>query len=83
MGMGTGDIDVTLENCVTAGGNRIYFKWDGGAGIGNGTNNDINTCATTHPDDASMYKVLNVASNAGNYSIDVYVGRFTGNILVD
>ena len=81
-GEGTGDVDITLENCVSTGGNRIYFKWDGSTGIGDGTTNDINTCATTHPDDASMVKVLNVASNDGNYSMDVYVGRFTGNILV-
>ena len=78
MGIGTGDISITLEPCVIAGGNRVFFKWDGGADTSGG----INTC-TAHAGDASMAHVLNVASNDGNYSIDVYVGRFTGNIMVD
>ena len=82
-GEGSGDIDVTLEGCVITGGSRIYFKWDGGVGIGTGASNDIGTCATTHPDDVSMYKILNVASNDGKYSMDIYIGRFTGNIMVE
>ena len=78
-GEGAGDINITLESCVSTGGNRIYFKWDGGADTSGG----INSCGTILAGDASMVKVLNVASNDGKYSIDVYVGRFTGNIVVD
>ncbi len=77
-GEGFGDIDVVLESCVSSGGNRIYFKWDGGAD----TSGDISTCGDTMDGDPSMFKVVTVASNDGNYSMDIFVGRFTGNIVV-
>lgn len=77
MGMGTGDINITLESCVSTGGNRVFFKWDGGADTSGG----IGTCDKPLAD-ASMAHVLTVASNDGKYSMGIYVGRFTGNIMV-